>query len=151
MEIIIDLQGGKMKLIKTRDLFVIDAHVSFNIEDDIVCAENFEFEEDNLLVKSHPRHFNVLKDIFKIKCKSEILEMTFLDSELLIKGDINKLKDYTLRPQRFLNYGNHMCNGELYRGQFKIDFPMKHILGVNKICELVNGEFNMALDVGGNN
>ena len=52
MEIIIDLQGGKMKLIKTRDLSIIDTHVSFNVDDkhEIVCDENFTFEPEHLLV-----------------------------------------------------------------------------------------------------
>ena len=32
LEIILDLENRKMKLIKTRDLFIIDAHIPFEID-----------------------------------------------------------------------------------------------------------------------
>ena len=64
-----------------------------------------------MLVNSNPKHFRNLKEIFKIKSRSEILEMTFLEDELIFKGDINKTMDYTIQSTQFENYGNYMENG----------------------------------------
>ena len=63
-----------------------------------------------------------------------MLEMTFFNDTLLFKGDINQIRDYTIQSKNFEIYGNYMCNGDLYKQQFKINLAMKHILALNKIC-----------------
>jgi hypothetical protein len=113
MEIIIDFERRVIKLLKTRDLFIIEAHVPFDIDEESTCAEDFDCDTDSMLVKSHPKHFKNLKDIFKLKSKSEIIEMTYLEDQLLFKGDINKNKDYTIQSKMFEKYGNFMEDGNL--------------------------------------
>ena len=104
-----------MKLIKTRDLFLVDAHVPFQIDEDVVCDEDYTFQDETKLIKSNARHFQNLKGIFPNRCKSEMLEMTFFNDSLLFKGDINKIRDYTIQSKNFEIYGNYMCNGDLYK------------------------------------
>lgn len=96
VEIILDQSKEIIKLIKTRELFVIEAHVPYILDSELVCEESFKFPQEYMLVNSNPKHFRNLKEIFKVKSKSEVLEITFLEDELIFKGDINKNMDYTI-------------------------------------------------------
>lgn len=37
---------GKLKVIKTRDLYIIEANVGFDVDKEIQCDENYNFPED---------------------------------------------------------------------------------------------------------
>lgn len=73
---------GKLQVIKTRDLYIIEANVGFDVDKDIQCEENYNFPEDQLLINSHPKHLKNLKGIFKTKSKLEILELSFYEDQL---------------------------------------------------------------------
>jgi len=68
---------GRIKLLKTKDIFLVEADVSFEICKEIECEEDYNFPSDSesLLIDSHPSHMKVLKDIFKTRL--EFLELTF--------------------------------------------------------------------------
>ena len=37
---------------KTRDFFIVEAHVSFNVSNEIICDEVYNFPEEQLLISS---------------------------------------------------------------------------------------------------
>jgi len=41
-----------LKVMKTRDLFMVEAHIWFRIDDQITCDETYIFPEDQLLIQS---------------------------------------------------------------------------------------------------
>lgn len=144
---IFDLQKNILKLIKTRELFVIEANVPFMVDQELICEESYKFPSEYMLINSNPKHFRNLREIFKAKSKSEVLELTFLEDSLIFKGDINKNMDYTIQSKQFENYGNYMENGHERSKQFKINVSMKHILATIKISDLIEGNFCVALDL----
>ena len=64
-----------MKLIKTRDMFIIDVRVPFSIDEELQYDEIYTFLPEHYLINSSVKHLKNLKEIFK--SKSEILEMNF--------------------------------------------------------------------------
>jgi hypothetical protein len=61
-----DGQGGKIKVIKTREIVIVEAHVPFEIEQEsITNDDNFEFPDDMLLINASHSHFKNVKDVFK--------------------------------------------------------------------------------------
>ena len=49
MEFLIQIEStesGKFKVIKTREFFIVEATVPFEIEKDVSCDENYEFPEN---------------------------------------------------------------------------------------------------------
>ena len=70
------VQTGKIKVIKTRDLFIVEAHVNFEIEHEIQCDENYNFPDDQLLINSGwIEGFKSLRNIFATKQMCEILNL----------------------------------------------------------------------------
>ena len=37
---------GKLKVIKTRDLFIVEAHIPFEVSHEMMCEEDYNFPED---------------------------------------------------------------------------------------------------------
>lgn len=64
-----DADYGKLKVIKTRDLYIIEANVLFDIDKEIQCDESYNFPEDQLLLDSAAKHLKNIKGIFKKNCK----------------------------------------------------------------------------------
>ena len=77
-----DGQFGNMKVIKTRELYIIEANVGFDVDKNVHCDETYDFPEDQLLISSHVKHLKNLKEIFKAKTKQEILEMSFYKQQV---------------------------------------------------------------------
>ena len=84
---------GKLKVIKTRDCYIIEAHVSFDIEREIQCDEDYNFPEDQLLINADRVHLKNLKGIYTEKVKQEILDLKFFRESLVFKGDVNQKYD----------------------------------------------------------
>ena len=143
LEFLISFAGGadygKLKVIKTRDLYIIEANVGFDVDKDIQCDENYNFPEDQLLINSHPKHLKNLRGIFKTKSKSEVLELSFFEESLVFKGDINKKFDYEIKTKSLENYGSYLENGHDHIDRFQLNLALKHILGLIKVCDLVEG------------
>jgi hypothetical protein len=74
--------SGILKVLKTREMFLIEAHIPFERILDIECDENYMFPEDRLLMNSNPKYLRNIKEIFKDKVKQEILELTFLENNI---------------------------------------------------------------------
>ena len=55
--------------------------------------------------------------------------------------------DYTIQATQFENYGNYMENGHEKSKQFVINLALKHILATNKICDMIDANFCMALEI----
>ena len=151
LEFLVTFSGGadygKLKVIKTRDLYIIEANVGFDVDKEIQCDENYNFPEDQLLINSNPKHLKNLKGIFKQKLKSEILELSFFQEQLIFKGDINKKFDYEIKTKSLENYGNYLENGQEHVDNFQINLALKHLLHLIKVCELIEGNFMSAMEL----
>jgi hypothetical protein len=57
LEFLVDFSNdgceGKIKVIKTREIVIVEAHVPFEIEDTIVNDDNFEFPDETLLINAN--------------------------------------------------------------------------------------------------
>jgi len=74
-----DTDYGKLKVIKTRDRYIIEANVLFDIDKEIQCEDSYDFPEDQLLINANAKHLKNIKGIFKKNCKQEIMEMAFYE------------------------------------------------------------------------
>jgi len=55
LEFLVSLESrdeGLIKVMKTRDFFIVEAHVSFNVSNEIICDEVYNFPEEQLLISS---------------------------------------------------------------------------------------------------
>jgi len=74
-----DTDYGKLKVIKTRDRYIIEANVLFDIDKEIQCEDSYDFPDDQLLINANAKHLKNIKGIFKKNCKQEIMEMAFYE------------------------------------------------------------------------
>lgn len=51
MVVLKDRDEGHLKVMKTRDLFIVEANVWFKIDQEITCDESYVFPDDQLLLK----------------------------------------------------------------------------------------------------
>ena len=142
-----DADYGKLKVIKTRDLYIIEANVIFDIDKEIQCDESYNFPEDQLLLDSPAKHLKNIKGIFKKNCKQEIMELAFYEEQLVFKGEINNKFDYEIKTKNLGNhYGKYLNNGHEPADRFRIYLAMKHLLSLIKICDLIEGNFMSAME-----
>lgn len=77
-------------MLKTRDLYIIEAHVLFDIDSEIQCDESYNFPDEHLLISTPARHLKPLKPLFSKNSKQEVLQMQFEthsnDPKLTFKG-----------------------------------------------------------------
>lgn len=147
MKIDVGADHGIMKLLKTREMFLIEANIPFTVNNHIECDETYVFPEDRLLMNSNPKYLRNIKEIFKGKVKQEILELNFLENSIHIKGDINKKFDYDIQASKFESYGEYIDNGHGQIKKFTINLALKHFLGLIKICDVIESNFKIALDL----
>ena len=84
------------------------------------------------------------------KVKQEILELTFLinmENNIQFKGMINKKFDYGIWASQLETYGQYIDNGYGIVKKFKINLALKHFLGLIKICDYIESNFKIALDL----
>ena len=103
---------GKLKVIKTRDLFIVEAHVNFEVDNEIQCDENYNFPDDQLLINSGwIDGFKALRNIFATKQMCEILNLSFFENKLQFNGQMNKRNEYEILKDRMDDFGNYLENG----------------------------------------
>lgn len=75
------------------------------------------------------------------------MELNFLENHLHIKGDINQKFDYDIQASKFESYGEYIDNGYGIFKKFTINLALKHFLGLIKICDVIESNFKIALDL----
>mmetsp|Transcript_19931 Transcript_19931/g.18930 ORF Transcript_19931/g.18930 Transcript_19931/m.18930 type:complete len:264 (-) Transcript_19931:360-1151(-) len=140
-------EAGRVKVIKTRELYIVEANVPFEIEKEIACDESYEFPENQLLVDSEVKHLKNLKGIFKSKAKTEILMMNFSEEIISFKGEINNKFGYEIKTSSMNHFGNYLANGLDQTNRFQIALSLKHLLGLIKVCDLTEGNFMAAMEL----
>ncbi len=68
---------GAIKVIKTRDILIVEANMPFEIERQVRNDEMYEFPMDQLLIHAQCKQLRNLKGIFKSKSKQEVLQIDF--------------------------------------------------------------------------
>ena len=142
-----EAEFGKLKVIKTRDLYIIEANVGFDIVKEIECNDDYNFPEDQLLINSDPKHLKNVKGIFKTKAKMEVLDLSFRKNQLIFKGEQNKKFDYEINTKSLENYGHYLESGFDRAEEFEIKLALRHILGMIKVCDLTEGNFKSAMEL----
>ena len=91
-----------------------------------------------------------LKDIFKTRL--EFLEMTFTTKQCLeIHGDKTN-RDYTIKVKQLEQLGHYLdSEAKHLESVFTINIALRHILGVNKICDMIGSNFYSAMERCGEN
>ena len=136
-------------MLKTRDLYIIEAHVLFDIDSEIQCDESYNFPDDHLLLSTPSRHLKPLKALFSKNSKQEILQLAFSaqsnDPTLTFKGSLNTKFDYEIRKKQLglPVLGSYLDNGYGKASQFRLNLGLKHLLALVKVCDLVEGGGSM--------
>ena len=89
LEFIVEIRGqdeGQLKIMKTRDICMVEATMSFRIDSEIICDEMYIFPENQLQIKGNLGYFRPVKDIFRQNAKSEIMCMEFTQDRLVFSG-----------------------------------------------------------------
>lgn len=92
-----DMQFGLLKVIKTRDLYIIEANVRFEVDREICCDTDYTFPETDMLINSNLKHMKNIKGIFKKDAKNEVMELVFLQEQLEFRGEINSKFGYEIK------------------------------------------------------
>lgn len=130
-----------MTVIKTRDAYVIEAHVPFDVDQQITCDENYNFPDNQLLLSGKVTHMKNLKGIFKQNAKSEVLQCNFNEDKLSFTGQYVNKFSYELSTSSLDHYGIYLCKDPNPATKYSIFLPLKHILAEIKVCEMVEGDF----------
>lgn len=142
-----DGQSGKIKVIKTRDILIVEAHVHFDIENEISNDDVFEFPDDTLLINAPNQHFKNVKDVFKKKPRQEILKLQFMEDELKFEGDIDRNHKFSVRSELFDGYKKYLDNGHEHPSNFEIWLRLVHLNGILKICEILQSNFQAVMEL----
>ena len=73
MVILKETDEGDLKVIKTRDLVIVESRMVFKVDQDVTCDETYIFPPTQLLIKGRVSQFKPVKDIFKKDAKSETM------------------------------------------------------------------------------
>lgn len=100
-----------------------------------------------MLILGDSKFFRNLKGVFKTKSKQEILNINFLPESIYLKGEVNKDLTYEINPRVLQNYLYYLSQEEddLKSKNFTISIPLRHILSLLKICELIEGNVRRTL------
>lgn len=99
MEFLVEIKNqeeGQLKVMKTREFFIVEAEVHFIIDTEIRCDETYVFPDVHLLLNAKNEQMRSIKDIFRKESKSETLIMTFTPEKLSIGGVVQKNATYEL-------------------------------------------------------
>ena len=72
MVVIKETDEGELKVIKTRDLVIVESEVSLSVDEEVTCGDTYIFPP-SLLIKGGVSQFKPVKDIFKKDAKSETM------------------------------------------------------------------------------
>ena len=118
----------------------------FKIDSNIVCDEMYIFPEDQLLIKSKLGYLKPIKDIFRQNAKTETLLVNFTPHKMSFSGIQNKKSTYDLQTHLLDRYGNYLAQNSQAATNYQIGLQMKHILGVLRIAEIVDGDLFCAME-----
>ena len=68
---------GVLKVMKTRDMVIVESSMVFRIDQDVICDETYIFPNDQLLIKARLDSMNQVKHIFRQNAKAETLALDF--------------------------------------------------------------------------
>ena len=74
------------------------------------------------------------------------MQMDFSPEKLSFGGLINKKFGYEIAVQELDQYGVYLSRQHELATNYKILIPLKHLLGVLKVADLVEGDFNCAME-----
>lgn len=146
MVVIKETDEGELKVIKTRDLVIVESSVRFKVDEEVRCEETYIFPPAQLLISGGVRQFKPVAGIFKKDAKSETMQLDFTPEKLSFGGMIHKKFGYEIAVQELDQYGVYLSRQHELATNYKILIPLKHLLGILKVAELVEGDFNCAME-----
>lgn len=150
-----DEKLGKLQLIKTRDWFLVEAHVPFELTkpDEIQGYEIYTFPPNDLLCSLPKDTIKGLRSVYNVKVRQEMLKLDFQPNCLEVSGSEKQttvsVRKEMFEPGCFANYlrpdddDNEEAKEEKHES-FQIVIPLTNILAVVSICELMNASFKIA-------
>lgn len=81
-----DQDEGALKVMKTRDMVIVESIMVFKIDSNVICDEMYIFPEDQLLIKSKLGYLKPIKDIFRQNAKMETLSINFTPHKMSFSG-----------------------------------------------------------------
>jgi hypothetical protein len=88
-----------------------------------------------------------IKDIFRKESKSEVLKMEFSPAKLTLSGVIQENATYEVQSTTLNRYGTYLTKDNDVASNYKIKVPLKHILNVLRVSEIIEGEISCAMEV----
>ena len=56
-----------LKILKTREWFIVQAECTFVIDENITCEEDYVFPSDQLLLNTDPKNLKTIKSLYNLK------------------------------------------------------------------------------------
>ncbi len=72
--------------------------------------------------------------------------MMFQPDKLQFKGEFNEKLSYEIRSDQLVTYGNYLHAEFEGSENFMVTLALKHMLGLIKVCELIEGNFKSAME-----
>lgn len=107
LEFMVELRSadeGILKVLKTREMTVVESTLVFRVDQEVTCEETFVFPSEQLLIKSRLDWMAPVKHVFKQQAKAEVLTLDFSNRDLSFKGQVNKKFDYSIPAGKLDNY-----------------------------------------------
>lgn len=134
-------------MVKTREFFIVEAFVHFQVDTELRCDETYVFPDQQLLLSAKADQMRSIKDIFKKESKSEMLKLEFSPHKLTLSGSIQKDATYEIESTRLNRYGTYLDSRADVASNYKVTIPLKHILSVLRVAETLEADINCAMEV----
>ena len=148
---ITDPQFGVLKILKTRELFLIQASCPFSIDQTVTQKDSYVFPDSQLLLKTQPKNLKTIKSLFSQK---DCMTLKFQPELLTIQGASDGGGDPSVFEinQKSLRDANSSFGVYISREQsqmascFQVSLMYKHMSGLVKIADYVEGSVAMAME-----
>jgi hypothetical protein len=146
---ITDPNFGELRILKTRELFLIQASCPFSVAETVTNKDSYVFPDSQLLLKTQSKNLKTIKSLFNQKdCMSLKFQPELLTFSGASEGDssVFEINQKSLRDANS-SFGVYISREQSQMAScFQIGLMYKHISGLVKIADAIEGSVAMAME-----
>lgn len=140
---------GTLKILKTRELSLIQASCPFAIDHHVDREDVYVFPDNQLLIKTDPKkHLKTIKSIYSAK---DVMQLKFSPEQLTFQNTLDDQCAFEINAKNLSDgeghFGNYLSKAESQMASnFSINFSYKYLQGLVKLAEAIDGFVAMAME-----
>lgn len=120
---------GTLRILKTRELSLIQASCPFSVDQTLVHQEDYIFPDDQLLLKTPPKHLKTIKSIYSSK---DVMQLKFQPELLTFQNTLDDQCAFEINAKNLSDgeghFGNYISRAETQMASnFSVNLSYKHL------------------------